>query len=121
MWEVINAITNFKVYPAVDVDVFHEIVLVDEFLGGVAQFDADVLRPVYGGLEIDVLDVESDKLGAFAGKGAVEEKLDEIKRSRLGADISGEIYFLARNGDASAVGIRSFGTKRANNFGEGNS
>ena len=28
---------------------------------------------------------------------------------------------MARNGDASAVGIQSFGAKRANNFEEGNS
>ena len=45
-WEAINAITNFQLDPAVDVDVVYEIVLVDEVLGDVAQFDAEIVRPV---------------------------------------------------------------------------
>ena len=46
LWEAMNAITNFKVYPAIDVDIVHELVLVDKVLVDVAQFDADVLRSV---------------------------------------------------------------------------
>ena len=40
-------------------------------------------------MEIEVFGVESDKLGAFAGNDAFEKKLDEVKVSRIGADISG--------------------------------
>ena len=43
-------------------DGVHELVLVDEVLEDVAQFNADVLRLVYRGLEIEVFDVESEKL-----------------------------------------------------------
>ena len=50
LWEAINTITDFKVDLAVDVDVVHELVLVDGVLGGIARFDVDVLRPVYRGL-----------------------------------------------------------------------
>ena len=42
-------------------------------------------------------------------KEAVEEKLDDIDRSRLGSKVAGESYVLARNGDVSAVGIRFLG------------
>ena len=45
LWEAINAITNFKVEPSVDVDVVHELIIVDKVLGGIAQFDAEVLKP----------------------------------------------------------------------------
>ena len=56
-----------------------------------------------------MFDAKSEKLGAFAGNDAVEEKLDEVERSRLCANVAGESYFLARNGDESAVGIRFLG------------
>ena len=46
LWEAMNAITNFKVDPAVDMDIFHDLILVGKVLWDVAQFDAGVLRSV---------------------------------------------------------------------------
>ena len=41
-------------------------------MGYVCEFDVDILQVVYGGLEIEVLDVKSYKFGSFAGNDAVE-------------------------------------------------
>ena len=78
MWKSINDIADLKVYPTVDMDRFHEVVFFDELFGDVAQFDVDILGAVQRCLEVEILNVKSDKLGAFTGKDAVEEELDEV-------------------------------------------
>ena len=87
LWETINSIENFEVNPAIGMDVVHEAVLVDEFFWDVAQFDADVIQSVQGCLEVEVFDVEGDKLGAPAGNDTVEENLDEVEGGGLGPDL----------------------------------
>ena len=56
-------------------------------------------------MEIEVLDVKSDKFCSFAGKDAVEEELEKIQGCRLGANVSRIFNVLSRNGDASSVGV----------------
>jgi len=51
--EAVDAFANFEVYPAV-VYVMQEVVLSDEFLWDVREFDFDVLGSVEGGAEIEV-------------------------------------------------------------------
>jgi hypothetical protein len=43
--QTINASTNFKIDPAV-VNMLHEVVFVDEFLGDVGEFDFDILGAI---------------------------------------------------------------------------
>ena len=45
LWETINAVADIEVNPAIGVDVVHELIIVDKVLGGIAQFDAEVLKP----------------------------------------------------------------------------
>ena len=56
-------------------------------------------------MEIEALDVKSYKCCAFVGKDSVEEELEKIKGCRLGDNVSSIFYVLARNGDASSVGV----------------
>ena len=56
-------------------------------------------------MKLEVFDVEGDKLGAPAGKDAVEEQIDEVEGGGLGPDVSGIFDVLACNGDASAVEV----------------
>jgi len=63
--EAVGALADLEVHPAVDVDVVEEVVLVDEFLGDVAQFDADVLGSFERGLEVEVDYDKGDKLAPF--------------------------------------------------------
>ena len=105
MREPVNAITKFKVDPAVEVDVVKEIVFVDEFLRDVGQHDADVLWSVEWGLKVKVFDVKGDKLRALPGENTVENEFDEVKRRGLGADVAEVRDVLDGNGDAHAVGV----------------
>ena len=99
-------------------DVVLEVVFFIEIMWYVAQFHADILWSIQRGLEVEVFDVNVDKLGAFAGKDDVEEELDEVNRSCFGANVDKVGDFLPCYGDASAVRVRFLGEKRANNIGE---
>ena len=55
-------------------DVVQEIVFVDEFLGNVGQHDVDVFWLVEWGSEVEVLDVEGNKLRALPGENTVEDE-----------------------------------------------
>ena len=47
-------------------NVLGEVVLVDEFLGDVGEFDFDVLGAVEGRAKVKIADVEAGELGAAA-------------------------------------------------------
>ena len=118
--ESVNAITNFKVDPAVDVDVVQEILFVDELLGDVGQHYADVFWPVEWGLEVKVFDVKGDKRCALPRENAVEVEFYEIKRCSLGADVARVCDVLGGDCDASAVGVGLFRSDASYNLQEGN-
>ena len=56
---------------------------------GVAQIDADILRSIQRGLEVDVFDVKGENFEASAEKDAVEEEIDVFNGSCFGADVAG--------------------------------
>ena len=56
-------------------------------------------------MEIEVIDVNSDKFFAFAGNNAVEEELEKIQGCRLDYNFSRIFNVLACNGDVSSVGF----------------
>ena len=68
-------ISNFEVNPAV-VYVVQEVVLSDEFLWDVREFDFDVLKSVEGSAEIEVGDVEGAKTRTLSGENAVDHELN---------------------------------------------
>ena len=94
-----------KVNSTVGINKVVEVVFVEKVLGYVGEIDAYIFRVVYGGLEIEVFDVKSDKFRAFAGKDVVEEELEKIQGCHFGANVSMIFNVLARNGDVSSVGV----------------
>ena len=95
-------------------NIVHGVVFFDEFFGYVAQFDAGILRSVQRWLVVEVFNVKSDKLGALTGKGAVEQKLDEVEGSGQSSDVARTSDVLDCDSDMSAIGIRIIGAKSTN-------
>jgi hypothetical protein len=60
--ETVHAMAHLELDPGVTGKLV-ELVLVDQFLGGVRKLDADVLWPVDRGVKIEVLDVHGGKPG----------------------------------------------------------
>ena len=56
-------------------------------------------------MEIEVLDVKSDKFCAFAGKDAVEEDFEKIQGCHIGSNLSRVFNGMDHNGDVSSVGV----------------
>ncbi len=65
--ETVHATAHFKVDPGVVCNIV-ELVLVDEFEGGVHKLDADVLWSVKQGVQIEVLVVHGDKNWHYVGR-----------------------------------------------------
>ena len=83
----------------------HEVVFFDEFFGDIAQFYADILGLVQSCFEVEHFNFKSDKLGAFTGKDAVDQGLDEVEGIGIGSNVAGISDVLACDSDASAIGI----------------
>ena len=50
-----------------------EVVFCDEFIGDVSKLDTGVLLALERGVEVEVRDIEDDKLGAPAGQDTVDD------------------------------------------------
>jgi hypothetical protein len=75
--ETVHATVHFEVDPGVAGN-FVELVLVDEFKGGVRKLDADVLWLVKWGVQIENLEVHGSKPGITLGENTVDEQFDEF-------------------------------------------
>jgi hypothetical protein len=114
--ESIASTANFKVDPAIAVT-SEEVVFNDEVIWNVGEFDTDIFRIWHGSVQVEVLDVNGAEAGAFSGEDAVEEKLDEFKRCRVGAHITWVADSGTTNGDTCAVRIILFRANLANHHG----
>ena len=59
---------DLKLNPNVGVNRVVQVIFVNKVLGYVGELDAYIFWAVEGGLEIEVIDVKSEKCCAFAGK-----------------------------------------------------
>jgi hypothetical protein len=75
--ETVHATTHLGVDPGVTGKLV-ELVLVDEFLGDVRKFDADILWPVKQGVKIEILEVYGGKPGITLGENTVESNLTSL-------------------------------------------
>ncbi len=75
--ETVHATAHFEVDPGVAGNLV-ELVLVNEFLGEVRKLDADVLRSVKWGVQIEVLEVHGGKPGITLGENTVDEQFDKF-------------------------------------------
>ena len=89
MGKAVNAAPNIELDPTV-MGVFEEVVFLCKFVGGVAEFDPNVLGLVERGVEVEVFDVEEGELGAGTREDAVKDEFGEFKGSSWGADVAGK-------------------------------
>jgi hypothetical protein len=75
--ETVHATAHFEVDPGVTGKLV-ELVLVNEFLEDVSKLDADVLWPVKGGVEIEVLEAHGGKPSIMLGENPVDEQFDKF-------------------------------------------
>jgi hypothetical protein len=75
--ETLHAMAHFEVDPGVTGKLV-ELVLVDEFLGGVCKLDADVLWSVKQGVQIEVLEVHGGKPSFRLGENTDDEQFDKF-------------------------------------------
>jgi hypothetical protein len=102
--KAIAASANFKVDPTVAVPT-RKLVFFNKFGRDVCDFDADILRIGYWGIEVEVLEVDGAELSAFAREDTVEQQLEEFKGHGVGADISWVTNTTTFDGDAGTIRI----------------
>jgi hypothetical protein len=71
----VATLADFKVNPSITVQTC-ELVLVDELLWNIQDFDANVFRLGHGRVEVEVLKVDGAKACTFSREYTVEEKLE---------------------------------------------
>ncbi len=75
--ETVHATAHFEVDPGVAGNIV-ELVLIDEFEGGIHKLDADVLWLVKWGVQIEVLEVHGGKPGITLGENTVDKQFDKF-------------------------------------------
>ena len=85
----------------------------------VGELDADIFREAERGLEIEVRDIECDKLGVFSIEDDIQDKLDKIQGSSFGTNATRVIDVIAADGDAGAIGVGLFRACDTYHFGVG--
>jgi hypothetical protein len=74
---VVATLVDFEVNPSVMVQTC-QLVFVDELIGDVQDFDANVFRLGHRSIQVEVLKVDGAKAGTFLREDTVEEKLEKL-------------------------------------------
>ena len=119
MLEAVDVALDFEVNSIVAHEGV-EVVLINEFLRDVGEFDADILWTVEGCLEIEGFHVEGEEIGTFAGEHTVEDQFDQVEGSYLGTGIAGIYNVVTCNCNTWAIGIAFVWAKGTHNFRIGN-
>jgi hypothetical protein len=77
--QAIATLADFEVNPSVMVQTC-QLVFVDELIGDVQDFGANVLRLRHRSLKVEVLKNNGAKSGPFLREDTVEEELDELQQ-----------------------------------------
>ena len=78
----------------------------------VRELDADIFRAVERGLEIEVRDIQRDKLGVFSREDAIQYNIDKIQGISFGTNVTRVADVLAADGDVGAIGVVFSGRTR---------
>ena len=76
VWETVQSLCDFYVYRAVGGEFFFEVVVGDNIFWEVAWFQAHVLAPGHGCVQIEIFDVDCYELSIGKGDDVVEEQFD---------------------------------------------
>jgi hypothetical protein len=84
LWEAVHAMSDLGVDVTL-VNEWAEVVVFEDVLGDVRDFNLHVLKVVHWSAEVEIFDVHCHEFGARGGDDTVEEKLGSGKAGRLGA------------------------------------
>ena len=108
MWLTVHSQFDFYVYPAVGGEFFFKVVVGDNVLWEVAEFEAHVFAMGHGCVQIKIFDVDCHELYIGRGGDAVEEYFDGEKLDSGGSTVAQVIYWVASYCEACAIRIRFF-------------
>ena len=120
MGKAVDTTVDFEIDPTIS-EIFKEIIFVDKVLRDVGELDAEIFRAVERGLEIEVVNVKRDKLGAFSREDAIYDKLEEIQGSSFDTNVTRVADVIAVDGDTGAIGVGFFRADKTDHFGVGGS
>jgi hypothetical protein len=112
--QAIATLVDFEVNPYVRV-LTCKLIFVDEPVGDVQDFDANVFGLGHGNIKVEVLEVSGAKKGTFSSKYIVEEELEKLQQRCVCTHIARVADAVATNGDP--VGVILFQTEFAYNHG----
>ncbi len=101
MGQAVATLGDFEVNPSVMIKTC-KIAFVDEIVGDVRDFDANVFGLGHGGFKVEVLEVDGAKAGTFLREYTVEEELEELQQ-RCCTHIARVADTVATNCDPCAV------------------
>ncbi len=104
MGQAVATLADFEVNPSVKVQTC-KVVFLDEFFGGVQDFDANVFGLGHGIIKVEVLKVNGAKVGTFPRVDTVEEELEKLQSHCISTHIARVADAVANNGDLYAVRV----------------
>jgi hypothetical protein len=82
-----------------------KLVLLNEFLWNVCDFDVAIFWVGHRGIKIEVPHINGAEVCSFLQENTVEKEIDKLKISSVGADVTRVAYAIAFNGDPGAIRI----------------
>ena len=86
-----------------------EVVLIDEFLGDVCQFNFDILGALHGRPKVEILDVKRAKLGPWTRDNTVTNKFDKFEGCSGGSYFPREYNTISCNDNPGTILILLLG------------
>jgi len=102
--KAITTPSNLEVYPAVAVAT-NKVVLLDELLWYVREFDTNILRVEHGSIQIEILEINGAEPCALSGEDTVDKDFDQFKGGGVGANVARITNPTSADGDTGAVRI----------------
>ncbi len=102
MGQAIATLADFEVNPSVMVQTC-KLVFIDELVGGVQNFDANVFGLEHGRVKVDVFKINGTKACTFLREYTVEEELEKLQQRCVSTHIARVADVVATNGDPCAV------------------
>ena len=110
MWESIHALTNLDVNISVLGDFCLKIVLVDDVVSNISNFDPHVFISFHCCAEIEILDVDSYVSGPSCGDDTIAENFDSEEVDHGCAAVEERMDSVSAYGESSSIWILLFGS-----------
>jgi hypothetical protein len=102
--QAVATLEDFEVNLSITVQTC-ELVFVDELVGDVQDFDANIFRLGHGSVKVEVLKVDGAKACTFLREYTVEEELEKFQGCCVSTHIVRVADAVATNGDRCAVRV----------------